>query len=226
MARFAKITVLVCAGALACLGAESLNDVLTHMDAAAKSFTSYSATIKRLDYAHLFKTTDKIDGTIRLKRVKNGVIGNMDFTEGKDHYTIHLEGNTVEKYLPEANMVQVFNAKQFASTMDETLLLGFAVPRDELERDYKIQLAGTETVDGKACSHLMLTPKSAEALKLITTIELWVPDGQGNPIQQKGNEPSGDYRLATFSDLKLNPPLPDTAFQLKVPPGTQRVKAN
>ena len=226
MARFVTAGALVCASALGCFGAESLNDVLTHMDASAKSFTSYSATIKRLDYAHLFQTTDRIDGVIRLRRMKKGVIGNMDFTEGKDHYTIHLEGNTLEKYLPGANMVQVFDTKQFASTMDETLLLGFAVPRDEMERDYKVQLAGTETVDGKMCSHLVLTPKSAEALKYIKTIELWVPEGQGNPIQQKGNEPSGDYRLATFSDLKLNPTLPDSDFQLKVPPGTQRVKAN
>ena len=220
------LAVLLSACALPCAGADTLDQVLSRMDAAARDFKSYSADVTRLDYDHLFQTSDTIKGVFTLKRVKKGILGNLDFTEGNDHYIIHIDGDTVEKYLPNLPQVQIYSAKQFASTMDETLLLGFAVPRAEMERDYKIQLAGTETVSGKPATHLILTPKSAEALKAIKSIELWIPQGEANPIQQKGNEPSGDYKLAKFSNLKVNPTLPDSDFELKVPPGVPRIKAN
>lgn len=212
--------------ALVCPAADTLDDVLNRIDVAAKQFKSYSANVKRLDYEKALDSTDQIDGAIHLKRAKNGIVGNMDFTEGPDHYTIHLDGPKVEKYIPSAATVQEFDFKKFAHTMDETLLLGFAVTRDEMQRDYNITLAGTETIDGKPAAHLMLTPKSADALQYIKSIELWIPQGSGNPIRQKGTEPSGNYRLATYSDIKLNPALPDSAFDLVLPPGTKRVKGN
>lgn len=205
---------------------DSLDDVLTRMDAAAKTFTSYSANVKRVDYTKVVNDTDETGGTMRIKRATNGIVGIMDFTSGPDHTVIHFNGPTVERYLPKASTIEVYNAKKLSSTLDQMLLLGFSITRDEMMRDYTIRLAGAETVDATPTTHIVLTPKSSEALKYVKTIELWIPDGKGNPIRQKGNEPSGNYKLATFSNLQLNPPLPDSAFQLSVPPGTKRVKEN
>lgn len=213
--------------ALTCAGADTLDDILNRIDASAKQFKSYSATVKRLDHDKVLNTDDMIDGKFFLKRTKNGIVGNLDFTEGPDHYIFHLNGGMVEKYLPKVPVIQVFDFKKFAHTMDETILLGFAVTRQEMEADYTIKLAGTDPIDGVPSSHLILTPKSAEVRQMyIKTVELWIPEGKSNPIRQKGTEPSGDYRIATYSDVKLNPPLPDSAFELTVPPGTKRVKAN
>lgn len=217
---------LVLSGAIACRAAETLDQVLNHMDAAAKDFKSYSADLTRKDYDSLVDATDVYTGSIRLKHVKNGVVGIMDFTQGPDHFTIALEGNTVEKYLPKANQVQIYNVKEFAHTIDEVILIGFVVTRADMERDYSIKLAGAASIQGKATSHLILTPKSEETLKYIKTIELWIPEGSGNPIQQKASEPSGDYKLGTYSNLKVNPNLPDSAFQLVLPKGVSKVKAN
>jgi outer membrane lipoprotein-sorting protein len=197
------------------------------MDTAAKSFKSYSATVKRLDYTKVLDSTDESGGSMRLKSSKNGIVGIMDFTSGPDHTVIHFNGPTVERYLPKASTIEVFNARKFSSTLDQMLLLGFARTRDEMNQDYDIKLAGAEMVDSTHTTHIVLTPKSAEALKYVKTIELWIPDGKGNPIRQKGTEPSGNYKLATFSDLQVNPPLPDSAFDLAaVPPGVKRVKEN
>ncbi len=211
---------------LTCAGADTLDDVLNRIDVAAQQFKSYSATVKRLDHDKVLDTDDMIDGKFFLKRAKNGVVGNLDFTEGPDHYIIHLNGGMVEKYLPKVPIVQVFDLKKFAHTMDETVLLGFAVTRQEMEADYAIKLVGTDPIDGIPSAHLILTPKSAEGQKYIKSVELWIPQGKGTPIRQKGTEPSGDYRIATYSDVKLNASLPDSAFELVVPPGTKRVKAN
>ena len=205
--------------------ADSLDDVLMRMDAAAKQFQSYSATVKRVDYTKVLDSTDESSGPVRLKRGKNGIIGIMDMTAGPDHTVIHFNGQTVERYLPKALTNEQYNAKKFATTLNQMLLLGFAVTRDELKTNYDIKLVGAENVDGTATSHLVLTPRSAEALKYVKTIELWIV-GKGNAIQQKGTEPSGNYKLAILSDLKINPPLPDSAFELNLPKGVKTVKEN
>jgi outer membrane lipoprotein-sorting protein len=66
-------------------------------------------------------------------------------------------------------------------------------------------------------------PKTDELKKLITKIELWVPEGQANPIQEKVTEPSKNYELVTYSDIKVNPALPDSAFELKLPPKVKKI---
>jgi outer membrane lipoprotein-sorting protein len=211
------------AGVLA--AADSLDDVLARMDSAAKEFQSYSATVKRVDYTKVLDSTDDSSGAMRLKRGKNGIVGIMDTTAGPDHTVVHFNGLTVERYLPKAATVEQYNAKKFASTMDEMLLLGFAVTRADLKQNYDIKLLGADTVDGTQTSHILLTPKSPEALKYVKTIDLWI-NATGNAIRQKGTEPTGNYKLATFSDLKVNPRLPDAAFDLTVPKGTKTVKEN
>jgi outer membrane lipoprotein-sorting protein len=221
-----RMRILLALAGMAVARPDSLEDVLARMDTAAKAFKSYSANVKRLDYTKSIDDKDETIGSMRLKRAPNGIVGIMDSTSGPDHTVIHFNGPTLERYLPKASTIEVYNTRKFASTVDQMLLLGFSITRDEMLRDYTIKLAGTETVDSTPTTHLVLTPKSTEALKIVKTIELWIPDGKGNPIRQKGNFPSGDYKLATFSDLLLNPPLPDSAFQLSAPPGTKRVKEN
>lgn len=72
----------------------------------------------------------------------------------------------------------------------------------------------------------MLTPKSAASLHWVQTIELWIPESSGNAIRQKATLPKGDYHLVEYSDVKVNPALPDSAFELDAPPGTRRVPVN
>jgi len=201
---------------------DSLDDVLTRMDAAAKAFKSYSANVKWLDYTKVIKETDETNGSMRLQRTKKGVSGIVDFSGGRDPYIVHLDGAKGEKYLPKANETQEYNMRKFAGTLDQLLLLGFSVTKEEMLRDYDVRFGSTEVVDSAATTRIILTPKSAETLKLVKTIELWVLDGKGYPIQIKRTTPSGNYQLFTFSSLLLNPPLPPSAFEL--PPSASRAK--
>jgi outer membrane lipoprotein-sorting protein len=224
-----RLTVALTAGLWLGVGvparADTLDDVLARMDAAANQFQSYSANMRRIDYSKVLDSTDESSGAMRLKRAKIGIVGIMDTTAGPDHTIIHFNGPTVERYLPKAATVEVYNAKKFASSMDQMMLLGFAISRDEMKRDYDISFVGEETVDGTPTSHIALTPKSPEALKYVRKVELWI-NAKGNSIRQKGTEPSGNYRLAIFSKLEVNPSLPDSAFELSLPPGVKKVKEN
>ncbi len=224
--RFLAILVAaLLSGACISVRADGLDDVLGRMDTAAKQFQSYSASVRRIDYTKVLDSTDESTGAMRLKRAKVGIVGIMDTTAGTDHTIIHFNGPTVERYLPKAATVEVYNAKKFMSSMDQMLLLGFAVSRQEMSRDYDVTLVGTEPIDGVPTTHISLAPKSPEAQKYVRKIELWVND-KGTAICQKGTEPSGNTRLAIFSNLQVNPSLPDSAFELVVPKGVKTVKEN
>jgi len=60
---------------------------------------------------------------------------------------------------------------------------------------------------------------------LVTKVELWIPASSGNPVREKVLQPSKDYRLVTYSNMKVDTDIPDSAFELKMPKGVKRVQA-
>ncbi|HEY1755566.1 MAG TPA: hypothetical protein VGG72_09240 [Bryobacteraceae bacterium] len=201
---------------------DSLDEVLSRMDTAAKAFKSYSADVKIKEYEKIIDDTVLSSGSMRLQRTKAGVSGILDFSAGEKPFIVHLDGSKFQKYFPKANEIQQGNMRKVSTTFDQMLLLGFAVTRDDMMRDYDVSLGGPEKVGSIATTRIVLKPKSADTLKTVTTIELWIPDGKGYPIQEKETAPNKDYRLATFSNLQLNPPLPPSAFEL--PPEAAKAK--
>ena len=106
--------------------------------------------------------------------------------------------------------------------LDKFLMIGFGTSGTELAKDYDVSVLGTENIKGQAAIHLQLIPKAAEARQYVQKLELWIPEqGDPYPLREKIFEPSGDYRLVTYSDLKINPPLQPDALQLKLPPGVK-----
>lgn len=228
MGRRAAVALLAaCASARAAV----IDDVLARMDSAAKSFKSYSAAAKVLDYTKYaddtFDTFEQ-NGSFRLRRTNNAIFGIMDLTAGRNRTVVHFNGPAIEFYAPKTKEVRVYKTGQYGALLNAMLLLGFSVTRDEMKKNYDVRLGDGETLDSTPATHLVLTPKSAEALKVVKTIELWIPDGKGYAIQQKENAPSKskDYRLVRFSNLQLNPPLPDSEFELVVPKDVKRVRMN
>jgi outer membrane lipoprotein-sorting protein len=206
--------------------ADSLDDVLKRMDAAAPQFKSMTANLKRVDYTVRWDRSEEKVGTVRMQRAKSGPACIWDFT-GKDAEKDYLSGHTFAKYLPKANMAQVYDAGKKVAVGQETLLMGFGVKIADLRKNYEIELGGTEKVGSQNTTWIRLTPKSKDLKDLFTKIDLWIPEGGSNPVQEKiWTGTKGDYILATYADLKINPDLPDSAFQFKPPPGTDIVKAN
>jgi len=59
----------------------------------------------------------------------------------------------------------------------------------------------------------------------LSRFELWISDKTGLPVQQKFYEPSGDYNVFTYSDMKT-PNLPDSALKLKLPSNVKKETLN
>jgi outer membrane lipoprotein-sorting protein len=113
--------------------------------------------------------------------------------------------------------------------VDQFLLVGFGATRADLTKTYSIALGAEETIDNVKTTRLELTPKSAETQKYVNKIQLWIPDGQSSPIQEKVTTKGGkDYYLFQFSDVQVrtaaDPAFPDSDFELNLRPGVKKIK--
>jgi outer membrane lipoprotein-sorting protein len=206
------------------LRADSLGAVLARMDDASKDFRSFSAKLKRTDFTSVLNESDEMTGTMAMRRVKNGNETLTQFAEPNPH-AIYFSGHTVRIYSPRANTVEIYDAGKLAATADRMMLLGFGISAAELRKDYDVKWIADENVGSLRTTHIELTPKSADVRKnYVVKIDLWIPDGQANPIQEKVTKPSKDYYLVTYSDPKLNPSLPDSAYTLRLPPGVKELR--
>jgi len=202
----------------------TLDDVLARMDSAAKSFRSYSATAKVVDYTKVFDDSSESTAAIRLRKTPHGVQAIVELSSGPDRHTWCFNGSQAQHYLPNARMVLEY--RQLAAAAERFLTLGFSSTRAELNRDFAITLGGVESIGSDRASRIVLRPTSKDAAQIARTTELWIPDGKGIAMQQKLTAPNGDYHLVTFTSVQANPALPDSAFQLSVPPGTTRQRVN
>jgi outer membrane lipoprotein-sorting protein len=202
--------------------AESLDAILARMDTAARQFSSLTAHIQQTHFTPVFNESEVSSGMIHMKRAKSGALVLIEYG-GPNARSIAIGPRTVQRYFPKAGVVEVYDTARYTNTIDQHLLLGFGTTAMELKKLYDMKVAGTETLGPVSTTRIELTPKSAETLKLISKIELWIPEGQGNPAQEKITERSRETDLAVYSDTQLNASLPDSEFELKLPAGVKKL---
>jgi outer membrane lipoprotein-sorting protein len=219
--------ILVVAASLA--RADSLDAVLQRMDQAALKFRSLTAKVHHVDYTDALQDTSEEDGTFEMmKHAKTGVILLGKFA-GKDERMVRIAGNQVQFYYPKANQVDEYDTRKFTKSADLLILVGFGTTKAELEKTYAISLGGNETVGTTKATRIDLKPKSSEAKKLFNVIQLWIPDGGANPIQEKvlSGKQNQNYKLFLFSDEQIrtsaDPALPESDFKLNLPAGVKKM---
>ncbi len=204
------------------LHAETLDAILNRMDANAKKFKSVSASMHQSDYNAVLKEATDSQAELHIRRSKGGFGGKIDY-QPPDVRVIEFSGSAVRIYYPKNNEVEKLkNAGGYISHISQFLLFGTS--GQELKKTYDITVAGTEKIGSASTTHLVLSPKASDLQKMISRLEVWIAEGHSDPVQEKATEPSQNSHLFSFSDVKINPSLPDSAFELKVPPGTQVVQ--
>lgn len=220
MSRSGALTFLAVLTAMG-LRAEALEDVLARMDQSAKSFRTFSAKIKRTEYTDVLHSSDVTEGAERVMKLRGQPVTILEFF-GQNPQTIRLSGRTAEVYYPNAKRVEVWDAGKYAKAANQMLLLGFGTSGTELRKDYEMKLGGSETIGTTPTTRIELVPKDRDLKKQVDKIEMWIPEGGSTPIQVKVSRTSKDYELALYSDVKVNPPLPESDFELKLPADVQR----
>lgn len=191
-----------------------LEHVLGKMDAAAKSFRSTEASVEWDQYQKVIDESEVEKGKIYFRREGGEVQMAADFAEPDKKYVLY-GGGKVQVYQPKIDQVTEYSAGKNRSEIESFLVLGFGGSGHELLKSYDVKFLGNETVDKVAAGKLELIPKSAHLKNNIARIVLWIDPARGISVRQQFFEPSGDYRLAKYSDIHVNEKLPDSAFKLK-----------
>jgi outer membrane lipoprotein-sorting protein len=95
------------------------------------------------------------------------------------------------------------------------MVLGFGGGGHALLKSFDVHYLGTEHAQGVKADKLELVPKSQATRNTFSQILLWIDPARGVSVQQKLLSPEGDYRLAKYSNIQLNPKIPDDVFKLK-----------
>jgi len=217
------ISIVVSGLALLCVAAarpadDPLASVFAQMDAAAAKFKGLTADVKKVSHTEFLKQDDIDSGTMAVKRTRPHELRALINITAPDKKQVELAGHNVQMYFPKSNTLQYAVLDKKTTTMvDQLLLLGFGGTSADMQSAYNVKLGGPETLDGQKTTRIVLTPKHPETLPDVVNIELWISDSSGMAVQQKFNEHAGDYVLAVYSNMKINPNLPDSDVKLVVP---------
>lgn len=198
------------------------DEVLAKMDHAAPGFSGMTSALKRVRHVEVLNDNSEESGSMKLRKEKpSGVSVLIDFTK-PDHRSIAFHGRKAEIFLPKMNTVQEYDLGKQSSLVDQFLVLGFGATGRELSASYSVKYAGEESVASQKTAHLTLVPKSKEAREQFQRIDLWMNESGAYPVQQKVLEPSGDYWLVTYTDVKLSPAPKPVELVLNLPKNVKR----
>lgn len=200
----------------------SLQSTMAKMDQVAAGFKSMTANLRQVYHTAVINDDTVDTGTINVKRLKaRDYRMRIDFTT-PDIRAIAFDGRKGEIYYPKIKTVQEYDLGKHRGMVDQFLLLGFGSTSKELEAAYTVNFKGARDLGGQATTLLELTPKSKDVLQHLSKVEMWVSDSTGLPAQQRFQQQGGDYRMVTYTDVKVNPNLPDAAVKLQLPRGVKR----
>lgn len=211
----AAVALLLAASAVAQSSQADLDKVLNLLDKKSETFKQVQTDF----------VWDQYQKVVDIHEIEKGV---MYFKRSGSNVDVAavINGPVTKKLVFKNGVVQIYNFKtgeverhdagKNRKSFESFLALGFGGRGSDLQNNFEIRYAGTETVGGKPTYKLELTPKTKEVKTMFPLITLWINQQTGMSEQQKLDQGEGDYRLATYSDIVVNPPsLPPGAFDLK-----------
>ncbi|HKD84040.1 MAG TPA: outer-membrane lipoprotein carrier protein LolA [Terriglobales bacterium] len=223
-ARLATAAFIFCFGFLAA-HAQNLEAVLNSMDRAAAEFHTAQCDFAWDQYQKVVDDHDLQNGTMYFRRQSDDVEMAANITAPDKKYVVFADG-IVRYYQPTIDQVTEYNAGKNKADFESFLVLGFGGRGHDLSKSYDVNYGGMEQVQGVNTAKLVLTPKSQRVRNMFQTITLWIDPARGVSVQQRFDEPSGDYRLSKYSNIRINQKISGDVFKLKTTSHTQIVKPN
>jgi len=190
-----------------------LENVLNSMDKAAANFKTVETDFVWDQFSKVVSDHDLQEGTMYFRRSSNNVemAANVNKPDTKQ---ILFSNGVVQVYQPKIEQLTKYDAGKNRAAFESFLVLGFGGRGHDLQKSFDVKYGGPENVGGVQTQKLTLTPKSDKVKGMFQTITLWIDPARGVSVQQKFDSSDGDYRLATYKNIKLNEKLPDV-FKLK-----------
>jgi len=192
--------------------------VLRRLDAAALSFHSTSADlVADTEQTDPVPDTDIQKGVVYYQR--EGKIFKMSAqikeANGKPVANAYsFSGGQLAYYEHASNQITRF-AK--AGQYESYAMLGFGASGKELEEKWEIKYLGPETIGAVKTEKLELVAKDPEVRKNVAKVTIWVDPERAVSLRQRFDQ-RNSYRICTYSNFKINQPLPKDAFSFKTDP--------
>jgi outer membrane lipoprotein-sorting protein len=199
-----------------------LESVLNQMDKTAASFRTTQASFVWDQYQKVVDEHDLQAGKVYFRRVGNDTQMAADITDPDRKYVLYADSK-VEVYQPKIDQVTSYNTGKNRADFESFLVLGFGGGGHDMLKTFEVKYLGTEKLGEVDTAKLDLVPKSQKARNTFQHIVLWIDPARGVSLQQQLFDPSGDYRLAKYSEIELNQKIPDTVFKLKTTSKTKFV---
>jgi len=194
---------------------DELQRVLNRMDQTAANFRTTQAAFVWDQYQKVVDETDTQKGTVYFRRAGNEIQMAADISDPTSPKYVLFTDSKVEFYQPKIDQVTRWNTGKDRTAFESFLVLGFGGSGRDMLKSFEVSYIGPEKVDGIDTDKLELVPKSQKVRNTFDHIWLWIDPSRGVSVQQQLFAPSGDYRLAKYSDIQLNQKIPDAAFKLK-----------
>jgi outer membrane lipoprotein-sorting protein len=208
----ATVALLLAASAFA---QADLEKVLSLLDKKSETFKQVQTDFEWDQYQKVVDEHDLQKGVMYFKRSGANVDVSAVITEPVAKKLVFKNGE-VQIYNFKSGETERHDAGKNRKSFESFLALGFGGRGSDLQKNFEIRYAGTETINGKPTYKLELTPKTQEVKNMFPLITLWINQQTGMSEQQKLDQGEGDYRLAKYFNIAVNPPtLPPSAFDLK-----------
>jgi len=209
-----------CAGPVA---AQSSSDsqpqlarVVAQMDRAAANFHSTQANFVWTQYTKVVEdVTDTQKGTVYFRRLGNQMEMAADVNDPPPPKYVLFLGGKVQVFQPKIDQVTQYETGKERAAFESFLVLGFGGSGQDMLKSFDVSYLGSEKVTNLDTVKLNLVPKSEKARNTFNHIWLWIDPVRGVSLRQQLFEPDGDYRLADYSDIRLNEKISDSVFKLK-----------
>ncbi len=199
----------------------ALNQVLRQMSLVGKTFRSFIAHFSQKKYTAVLKEFDTPqEGELYYQRAKDGRALLCQEVTKPGQSVLTIKGGVALFYQPRLKQAQMYSLGKNKDKA-EYLVLGLGQSPARLRETFDIKYLGTDTVGGMPCSVLVLSPKNPSAAAYFSSITLWIAKSTGVPVQQKLQEPGGDYLLVAFSNEKMNAGIPASKFEQNMPSGVE-----
>lgn len=203
-------------------GNAGLEPVLSQMDKTAASFRTTQASFVSDQYQKVVDEHDLQAGKVYFRRVGDDTQMAADITEPDQKYVLY-DGSKVQLYQPKIDQVTSYSAGKNRADFESFLVLGFGGGGHDMLKSFDVKYLGTEKLGNIDTAKLDLVPKSQKVRNTFQHIVLWIDPARGVSLQQQFFDPSGDYRLAKYTDIQLNQKIPDAVFKLKTTSKTRFV---
>jgi len=193
---------------------ETLEKILTAMDESSANFHTAEVDFIWDQYQKVVDDHDIQTGKGYFRRQNNSTQMAAEIFKPERKQIVYAKGS-ISFYQPKIDQVTEYDGTTHKTEIESFLVLGFGGRGHDLPKQFHMKYLGMEKIDGVDCAKLELIPKSNKVLNMFARIILWIDTANDVSLKQQAFEPSGDYRIAVYKNLKLNEKIDENNFKLK-----------